>query len=250
MAARLFDRKFGALGDLPRGPGVYLFRDADGNVLYAGKAKDLRRRLAGYRNATPRKAHRKMRTLVREAATLEVRPQESEKHALLLENELIRTLRPPFNVDGAFSFLYPALGVGRDADRVLFRWPVRVYWEDTDAGGVVFYANYLRFMERARTEWLRERGFEQPAMAENLRVLFVVRAVQIDFLKPSRFNDSLQVSVEVDNVGGSRIRFLQSVLHGDEERVRAVVDVVCVSTDSFRPVRMPRELRITMGPEK
>lgn len=119
MAARLFDRKFGALGDLPRGPGVYLFRDADGNVLYAGKAKDLRRRLAGYRNATPRKAHRKMRTLVREAATLEVRPQESEKHALLLENELIRTLRPPFNVDGAFSFLYPALGVGRDADRVL-----------------------------------------------------------------------------------------------------------------------------------
>ena len=131
-----------------------------------------------------------------------------------------------------------------------FLWPVRVYYEDTDAGGVVFYANYLRFMERARTEWLRERGFEQPAMAENLRVLFVVRAVQIDFLKPSRFNDSLQVSVEVDNVGGSRIRFLQSVLHGDEERVRAVVDVVCVSTDSFRPVRMPRELRITMGPEK
>lgn len=127
---------------------------------------------------------------------------------------------------------------------------MRVYYEDTDAGGVVFYANYLRFMERARTEWLRARGFEQPVMAETLGVLFVVRAVHIDFLKPSRFNDSLQVSVEVDNVGGSRIRFLQSVLHGDEERVRATVDVVCVSTDSFRPVRMPRELRITMGPEK
>jgi len=131
-----------------------------------------------------------------------------------------------------------------------FLWPVRVYYEDTDAGGVVFYANYLRFMERARTEWLRAQGYEQPVMAETLRVLFVVRAVQIDFLRPSRFNDSLQVSVEVDNVSGSRIRFLQSVRHGDEERVRAVVDVVCVSTDTFRPVRMPRELRITTGPEK
>jgi excinuclease ABC subunit C len=121
VGARLFDRKFGAdwLGELPRGPGVYLFRDAEGRVLYAGKAKDLRRRLAGYRNASPRKAHRKMRMLVRVAATLEVRPQESEKQALLLENELIRTLRPPYNVDGAFAFLYPALGIGRDADRIL-----------------------------------------------------------------------------------------------------------------------------------
>jgi excinuclease ABC subunit C len=98
---------------------VYLFRDAEGRVLYAGKAKDLRRRLAAYRNASRRKAQRKMRALLREAATLEVRPQESEKQALLLENELIRTLRPSFNVDGAFAFLYPALGVGRDGRRVL-----------------------------------------------------------------------------------------------------------------------------------
>jgi excinuclease ABC subunit C len=118
---RLFDRKFGAqrIGELPRGPGVYLFRDAAGRVLYAGKAKDLRRRLAGYRNASRRKAHRKMRALVREAASLEVRPHESEKQALLAENELIRTLRPPFNVDGAFAFLYPALGVGGADGRVM-----------------------------------------------------------------------------------------------------------------------------------
>ncbi len=121
MGTALFDRKFGAgrLRELSRGPGVYLFLDADGRVLYAGKAKDLRRRLAGYRNASRRKAHRKMRTLVREAVALDVRPQESEKQALLLENELIRTLRPPYNVDGAFAFLYPALGVGRDEGRVL-----------------------------------------------------------------------------------------------------------------------------------
>jgi excinuclease ABC subunit C len=79
----------------------------------------LRRRLAGYRNASRRKAHRKMRTLVRLAASLEVRPQESETQALLLENQLIRTLRPPFNVDGAYAFLYPALGVGHHDGRVL-----------------------------------------------------------------------------------------------------------------------------------
>jgi excinuclease ABC subunit C len=121
VSASLFDRKFGAelLRELPREPGVYLFRDAEGSVLYAGKAKDLRRRLAGYRNASRRKAHRKMRALVREAASLEVRPRESEMQALLLENELIRTLRPRYNVDGAFAFLYPALGVGRDDGRVL-----------------------------------------------------------------------------------------------------------------------------------
>lgn len=121
MRVRLFDRKFGSdrLRELPREPGVYLFLDAKGRVLYAGKAKDLRRRLAAYRNASRRKAHRKMRTLVRLSASLEVRPQESETQALLLENQLIRSLRPPYNVDGAYSFLYPLLGVGRHDGRVL-----------------------------------------------------------------------------------------------------------------------------------
>jgi acyl-CoA thioester hydrolase len=128
-----------------------------------------------------------------------------------------------------------------------FLWPVRVYYEDTDAGGVVYYANYLRFMERARTEWLRAMGFEQSVLAAEHHALFVVRAVNIDYLKPSRFDDSLQVTVEVVNVGGSRIRFLQRVLRGDEEIVRADVDVVCVNTDTFRPVRVPREMRITIG---
>ncbi|MBY0277960.1 nucleotide excision repair endonuclease, partial [Candidatus Binatia bacterium] len=118
---RGFDAKFGAdrLSALPQSPGVYLFLDEAGSVLYVGKAKDLRRRLTSYRNATRRRAHRKMRTLVRVAASLEVRPQANETEALLVENELIRTLRPPYNVDGAFSFLYPALGVGRHDGRML-----------------------------------------------------------------------------------------------------------------------------------
>lgn len=127
-----------------------------------------------------------------------------------------------------------------------FSWPVRVYYEDTDAGGVVYYANYLAYMERARTEWLRALGFEQPQLAASHGVLFVVRSVAIDYLRPSRFNDSLQVTVEVVNVGGSRIRFLQRVLRDDEDIARAEVDVVCVDTGSLRPARMPREMREKM----
>ena len=112
MGTKQFDRKFGAdlLRDLPAEPAVYLFKAEDGTVLYAGKAKDIRRRLASYRNAGRRKAHRKMRTLVRRASELEVRLQPSERDALLLENQLIRELKPRYNVDGAFHFLYPAIG--------------------------------------------------------------------------------------------------------------------------------------------
>lgn len=121
MGLRRFDRKFGAdlVRELPETPAVYVFKDAAGEVLYAGKAKNIRRRLASYRNAGRRKAHRKMRTLVREAAMLEIRLQESEASALLLENELIRTLRPRYNVDGAYDFLYPAVGTGRNGDQLL-----------------------------------------------------------------------------------------------------------------------------------
>ena len=121
MGIKRFDRKFGRdfLGESTTGPAVYLFRDGAGDVLYVGKAKNARRRLAQYRNATRRKAHRKMRAIVREAESLEVRAQASEAEALLVENELIRTLRPPFNVEGAFDFLYPAIGVGRHEGRLV-----------------------------------------------------------------------------------------------------------------------------------
>ncbi len=114
MGLKRFDRKFGAdlLRELPAAPAVYLFKDGDGQVLYAGKAVNIRRRLQSYRNASRRKAHRKMRELVRCASELEVRLQASERDALLAENELIRTLRPPYNVDGAYTFLYPAVGCG------------------------------------------------------------------------------------------------------------------------------------------
>ncbi len=127
VGMKRFDRKFGAdlLRELPDAPAVYLFRDETGAVLYAGKAKRIRRRLACYRNAGRRKAHRKMRTLVREAHSLEVRVQPSEGEALRLENELIRTLRPRYNVDGAFDFLYPAIGTGRSGHQLLLCYTTR-----------------------------------------------------------------------------------------------------------------------------
>ena len=98
----------------------------------------------------------------------------------------------------------------------VFRWPVRVYYEDTDAGGVVYYANYLKFMERARTEWLRCHGFELPALADEHGILFVVRAVEIEYLKPARFNDALDVTLELDEHGRSRMSVVQQVLRGSE----------------------------------
>jgi len=116
-----FDRKFGEtfLGELPQSPGVYLFRDAEGEVIYVGKAKSLRRRLSDYRSASRRKAHRKMRAIVRDAESVETRDVATEADALLLENELIREFRPQYNVDGAFDFLYPAIGSGLHDGRLL-----------------------------------------------------------------------------------------------------------------------------------
>ena len=122
MSARRFDTKFGEdrIAELPSSPGAYEWLGPEGQTLYVGKAKNLRNRLRQYRNASRKKAHRKMRELVRAASELRVRPCESDLAALLLENELIQTLRPPFNVSGAFTFLYPCIGMRvheRELDR-------------------------------------------------------------------------------------------------------------------------------------
>ena len=116
-----FDKTFGEdfISTLPTGPGVYRFLDQDSRVIYVGKAKNLRRRLQNYRNATRKRVHKKMRTLVREAHTASWEALPTEEAALLRENELIRRLRPRFNVDGAFDFLYPALGLGSHGRQTL-----------------------------------------------------------------------------------------------------------------------------------
>jgi acyl-CoA thioester hydrolase len=123
-----------------------------------------------------------------------------------------------------------------------FIWPVRVYYEDTDHGGVVYYANYLRFMERARTEWLRSLGFEQDRLIEEEGLIFVVRSVDITYHRPARFNDSLDVSASVIKHGSASIDFAQQVRRGDEVLCEGVVRLASLDAVSFRPKRAIQQL--------
>jgi len=116
-----------------------------------------------------------------------------------------------------------------------FIWPVRVYYEDTDHGGVVYYANYLRFMERARTEWLRALGFEQDRLIEEEGLIFAVRSVQLDYHKPARFNDCLEVSARMTRFGRASIDFEQQVRRGEELLCEGVVRLATLDAGSFRP---------------
>jgi acyl-CoA thioester hydrolase len=131
--------------------------------------------------------------------------------------------------------------MGRSAIRA-FHWPVRIYYEDTDSGGVVYHANYLKFMERARTEWLRAEGFEQTALASEHRVMFVVREVRIEYLKPARFDDLLDVSVELHELRRSSVVLAQAV-HCGELLARAEAKLVCVDHGTFKPVRIPQSIK-------
>jgi acyl-CoA thioester hydrolase len=121
-----------------------------------------------------------------------------------------------------------------------FTWPVRVYWEDTDAGGVVYYANYLKFMERARSEWLRELGFDQNQLKNEPGIVFVVRHVTIDYLRPALYDDLLSVSTRLREV--NRARFIMSqTIERDELLATAEVTLACVHAQTFKPARIPGE---------
>ena len=124
---------------------------------------------------------------------------------------------------------------------------MRVYYEDTDLGGVVYYANYLKFLERARTEWLRALGVEQTALAAEHRVIFVVRSIALEYLRPAAFNDELVVTVELEGTGAGQILLVQRVTRGTEELATARVRIACVNTATFRPVRIPRPLTDRIG---
>lgn len=131
---------------------------------------------------------------------------------------------------------------GAGAPAAVFTWPVRVYYEDTDAGGVVYYANYLRFLERARTEWLRAAGFEQPQLLRDFDVIFVVRALTIEYLRPARFNDLLSVTVSPLHFGRSVLDLAQTI-ERDALLVTARVKIACVQASTFRPTGIPAVLR-------
>lgn len=128
-----------------------------------------------------------------------------------------------------------------------FTWPVRVYWEDTDAGGVVYYANYLKFLERARTEWLRALGIEQTELADRDGVLFVVRRVEADYLRSARFNDALTIDCRLAELGRASIAIDQSVRRGGEVLLNARVKAACVTAGQFRPARIPAHILERFG---
>lgn len=127
-----------------------------------------------------------------------------------------------------------------------FRHTIRVYWEDTDAGGIVFYGNYLRFMERARTEWLSSLGFEQETMRQSGEGMFVVADTQMRFLRPARLDDRLTVTVTVSEVGRSSVAFQQDVWRGDtlltQGRVRIGWVQAKAGQDALRPGRIPERI--------
>lgn len=123
-----------------------------------------------------------------------------------------------------------------------FRLPIRVYYEDTDAGGVVYHANYVRFFERARTERLRALGFELDALHRQEDLLFVVRSMNLDFIKPARFNDLLWATADLAEVRRVSLNFRQVLLRGDEVLCRAEVNVVSLSAAAFRPKPLPKYL--------
>jgi len=120
--------------------------------------------------------------------------------------------------------------------------PIRVYYEDTDAGGVVFYANYLKFAERGRTELLRSAGFENKSLMDNEGILFVVHRVEADYLGPARLDDVLTVKTVVDTIGNSSFTMKQSVLRGDKILCDMSIRLVCVTLEG-RPVRVPDHLK-------
>ncbi|HCK80234.1 MAG TPA: tol-pal system-associated acyl-CoA thioesterase [Candidatus Competibacteraceae bacterium] len=131
----------------------------------------------------------------------------------------------------------------------MFVWPVRVYYEDTDSGGVVYYANYLKFMERARTEWLRARGLEQDALLQEQRVMFAVRSLTVDYRRPARFNDLLVVNSRIVEAGGASFLFGQTIQRDASAEIlcSARVRVACIDAETFRVRRVPRQLRETRG---
>lgn len=124
-----------------------------------------------------------------------------------------------------------------------YRHTQRVYWEDTDAGGIVYYANYLKFLERARTEWLRSHGYDQGELARGEGVVFVVRSVNIEFLRPARLDDLIVVRIESVEPGASVVRLRQTIERKSERIVSADVKLACVKLGALQPVRIPAALR-------
>ncbi len=127
----------------------------------------------------------------------------------------------------------------------MYEQSVRVYWEDTDAGGVVYYANYLKFMERARSDWLTSLGVSQTRLADEQGCLLVVRQVLIDYHQPARLEDLLRVSMVLESIGAASLSIRQQIHHAtrNDLLVEASVKVACIDAERFKARRLPNTLR-------
>ncbi len=123
----------------------------------------------------------------------------------------------------------------------------RVYYEDTDAGGVVYYANYLKFFERARTDFLRSLNISQSDLMQKENLAFVVRKCEIEYLIPAKLDDEINVDVIVEKIGGASILMLQKITKNDLTLSILKVDIVCVSTDNFKPKKIPQNIKNSLN---
>lgn len=127
----------------------------------------------------------------------------------------------------------------------IFQWPVRIYWEDTDAGGIVFHANYLKFFERARTEWLRSLGFDQHDLRQRTGGLFVVAATDVRYLQPARLDNELIITSKISKIGNSSMSLGQQALLKSEQPVllcEADIRIVWVNSQTLRPAKIPTQI--------
>ena len=125
--------------------------------------------------------------------------------------------------------------------------PLRVYYEDTDTAGIVYYANYLRYLDRGRTEWLRALGVEQLRLAEETGIVFAVRSLNIEYLKPARLDDRLAVLTELTLAGRAQVMLKQWIERGGETLVEATVRVACLDAKKMKPAALPADIRRKMG---
>jgi acyl-CoA thioester hydrolase len=130
---------------------------------------------------------------------------------------------------------------------ILFRFPVRVYWEDTDAGGVVFFANYLKFFERARTEWLRSCGFTQQRLRDDEGLIFIVSDTAVRYLRPARLDDMLDVTVGLRETGRASLVIAQQAWRDGTLLAEGTIRIGCVDAESFVPTRIPHSILQTLG---
>lgn len=128
----------------------------------------------------------------------------------------------------------------------IHHWPIRIYYEDTDSGGVVYHSNYLKFMERARTEWLRDFEIDQKALKDNLNLMFVVYEIDIKFMRPAVFNDEIEVQTKLDKLGSVKIELEQKIFRSSELLIESRVVVASVNSISMKPMRIPNEIKLLM----